>query len=76
MLIDRLCETLQTGYEDIEQAAVSLVKVAETAWLKQVSAWILYGRLPTFGKEDFSVRIVDGDIQVSCPQRMQDLLAN
>ncbi|KAI8317249.1 hypothetical protein K4K59_010006 [Colletotrichum sp. SAR11_240] len=54
-LIDRLRSELQSGYVDIERTAMSLVSVAETAWLKQVSAWILYGRLPTFGGEDFFV---------------------
>ncbi|KAH7417887.1 gamma-tubulin complex component protein [Cadophora sp. MPI-SDFR-AT-0126] len=63
MVIDRLCESMQTGYVDIEEAALSLVRVAETAWLKQVSAWVLYGRLPSFGREDFFVQIVHGDIQ-------------
>ncbi|KAN0096204.1 Gamma-tubulin complex component protein [Hyaloscypha variabilis] len=63
MVIDRLCESMQTGYMDIEEAALSLVKVAETAWLKQVSAWILYGRLPSFGREDFFVQTVEGDIE-------------
>lgn len=56
MVIDLLCEAIQTGYVDIEEAALSLVKVAETAWLKQVSAWILYGRLPSFGRDDFFVQ--------------------
>jgi len=63
MLIDRLCQAMQTGYVDIEEAALSLVRVAETAWLKQVSAWVLYGRLPSFGREDFFVQIIHGDIQ-------------
>jgi len=69
MVIDKLCNAIQTGYVDIEEAALSLVKVAETAWLKQMSAWILYGRLPSFGKEDFFVKEVDGDenTQVSLP---------
>ncbi|QSZ34350.1 hypothetical protein DSL72_005941 [Monilinia vaccinii-corymbosi] len=56
MVIDKLCNAIQTGYADIEEAALSLVKVAQTAWLKQVSAWILYGRLPSFGREDFFVQ--------------------
>lgn len=64
MIIDKLCDAIQTGYMDIEEAALSLVKVAETAWLKQVSAWILYGRLPSFGREDFFVQIAEDDIQV------------
>lgn len=64
MVIDKLCDAIQTGYVDIEEAALSLVKVAETAWLKQVSAWILYGRLPSFGREDFFVQTAEDDIQV------------
>ncbi|KAF7869758.1 hypothetical protein EAF04_004542 [Stromatinia cepivora] len=56
MVIDKLCNAIQTGYADIEEAALSLVKVAQTAWLKQVSAWILYGRLPSFGRGDFFVQ--------------------
>ena len=64
MAIDKLCDAIQTGYVDIEEAALSLVKVAETAWLKQVSAWILYGRLPSFGRDDFFVQTAEDDIQV------------
>ncbi|TIC99706.1 Gamma-tubulin complex component 4 [Colletotrichum higginsianum] len=58
-LIDRLRGELQSGYVDIERTAMSLVSVAETAWLKQVSAWILYGRLPSFGGDDFFVQKMD-----------------
>jgi hypothetical protein len=64
MIIDKLCSNIQTGYVDIEEAALSLAKVAETAWLKQVSAWILYGRLPSFGREDFFVQTSEDDAQV------------
>ncbi|CAG8949148.1 hypothetical protein HYFRA_00004770 [Hymenoscyphus fraxineus] len=62
-VVDWLCEALKTGYVDIEEAALSLVKVAEMAWLRQVSGWILYGRLPAFGREDFFVQTVDGDLE-------------
>jgi hypothetical protein len=58
-IIDRLCAATQTGYSDIESSALQLVRVAETAWLKQVSGWVLYGRLPSFGKEDFFVHQTD-----------------
>ncbi|KAL2681014.1 hypothetical protein Neosp_008617 [[Neocosmospora] mangrovei] len=57
-LMDRLRLELQSGYRDVQDTAMSLVTVAETAWLKQVSAWILYGRLPSFGIEDFFVQNV------------------
>ncbi|KAK0617831.1 Spc98 family-domain-containing protein [Bombardia bombarda] len=60
-LVDWLRGELQTGYSDVEEVARSLVKVAETAWLKQVSAWILYGKLPAFGAEDFFVQREGGE---------------
>ncbi|KAL5594165.1 hypothetical protein BROUX41_001210 [Berkeleyomyces rouxiae] len=55
-LIDRLRREMQTGYEDIEATAVSLVQAAEMAWLKQAAAWILYGRLPGSGVTDFFIQ--------------------
>lgn len=64
-VIDRLRGELQTGYEDIEETARSLVRVAETAWVKQVSAWILYGRLPGFGADDFFIRRAQDADEVS-----------
>lgn len=54
-IINKLRVEMKTGYSDIEQVALSLVRVAESAWLKQASCWVLYGRLPTFGKHDFFV---------------------
>ncbi|RDL31981.1 Spindle pole body component [Venustampulla echinocandica] len=63
MIIDWLCDALHTGYVDIEEAALGLVRVAETAWLKQVSGWVLYGRLPGVGREDFCVQMLDGDVE-------------
>ncbi|KAL9468452.1 hypothetical protein ACSS6W_010146 [Trichoderma asperelloides] len=59
-IMNRLRTELQSGYRDVEEAAMSLVKVAETAWLKQVSAWVLYGRLPSLGGDDFFIQKVDG----------------
>lgn len=76
MVIDRLCDAMQTGYVDIENAALSLVKVAETAWLKQVSAWILYGRLPSFGRQDFFVQTSDDDIEVCFCFTSHRIIAN
>jgi hypothetical protein len=55
-LIDRLSNELQTGYADIAETAQSLLRVAETSWLKQVSAWVFYGRIPTVGGYDFFIR--------------------
>ena len=54
-LIDRLRAEAQTGYPDIEAAARYLSKAAETSWLRQLSTWLLYGRLPSFGISDFFI---------------------
>lgn len=60
-LINALCDATQTGYSDIETLSVDLVRVAQTAWLRQLSAWVLYGRLPTFGGKDFMIQQEEGD---------------
>lgn len=57
--VDRLRAELQSGYRDVEETALTLVAAAETAWLRQVSAWIFYGRLPSAGGEDFFVRAAE-----------------
>ncbi|KAI9821660.1 MAG: hypothetical protein M1827_002241 [Pycnora praestabilis] len=55
-IINLLREEAQTGYPDLEVAALDLVGVAETAWLRQLSTWILYGRIDRFGAKDFFIR--------------------
>ncbi|KAJ5636398.1 uncharacterized protein N7484_009711 [Penicillium longicatenatum] len=55
-LIDFLRAGLQTGYTDIKEMGVQLVTVAETAWMKQLSMWLLYGNLPIYGKKDFFIQ--------------------
>lgn len=64
-LLDRLRSELHSGYQDIQETAMSLVKVAETAWLKQVSAWISYGKLPTLGQYDFFIQKTRDSDEVS-----------
>ncbi|TEY31133.1 hypothetical protein BOTCAL_0822g00030 [Botryotinia calthae] len=76
MVIDRLCNAIQTGYADIEEAALSLVKVAQTAWLKQVSAWILYGRLPSFGRGDFFVQEDDSQDYMNVKDLLPAFVSN
>ncbi|KAL9635272.1 MAG: hypothetical protein Q9164_003569 [Protoblastenia rupestris] len=50
-----LRDASHTGYPDIELMSLNLIKVAETAWLRQMSAWVLYGRHP--GGSDFFVAL-------------------
>ena len=58
-LIDKLRQEAQTGYPDIKRAALSLSKCAELVWMRQLSTWVLYGRLPAFGGQDFFVRSIE-----------------
>jgi hypothetical protein len=60
-LIDKLRTEAQTGYPDIESAALHLGAVAETSWLRQLATWLLYGRLPSFGASDFFISAEDDD---------------
>ncbi|KAJ6444886.1 Spc97 / Spc98 family protein [Purpureocillium lavendulum] len=66
-LINRLRRELQSGYQDVADTALNLVTMAETAWLKQVSAWVLYGRLPDFGGDDFFVQKSQAAQEVCIP---------
>ena len=54
-LLKHLEVCTHTGYPDIEKISLDLLKVAETAWLKQISIWVLYGRYPTTGAADFLI---------------------
>ncbi|KAF2645360.1 hypothetical protein P280DRAFT_441753 [Massarina eburnea CBS 473.64] len=64
-IIDKLRSEAQTGYPDIEEAALQLGTVAETSWLRQLSTWLLYGRLPSFGASDFFIEDDSDDEQLS-----------
>ncbi|MCJ1413470.1 hypothetical protein MMC19_007575 [Ptychographa xylographoides] len=53
--IDWLRQKVQTGFPDIEKIALNLATVAESIWLRQLTAYVLYGRLPALGAEDFLI---------------------
>ena len=55
-VMDRLRNKSHTGYKDIEEMATTLVQVAEAAWMRQLSTWVLYGKLPPIGTGDFFIR--------------------
>ncbi|KAL2837162.1 gamma-tubulin complex component protein [Aspergillus pseudoustus] len=55
-LIDYLRGESQTGYVDIEEMALVLIDAAETAWMRQLSTWLLYGNLPILGQGDFFIQ--------------------
>ncbi|KAL8716491.1 MAG: hypothetical protein Q9225_006182, partial [Loekoesia sp. 1 TL-2023] len=54
-IIAYLRDATHTGYPDIEELSLDLVEAAETAWLKQLTSWVLYGKLPTIGTADFFI---------------------
>ena len=62
-IIDKLRTEAQTGFPDIGEAAHGLSRVAETSWLRQLSTWLLYGRLPSFGRSDFFIQQDDEDAE-------------
>lgn len=55
LLLDYLREATRTGYPEVKQISLHLVEIAEKAWLKSISAWILYGRFPTLGAFDIFI---------------------
>ena len=55
-IIDHLRHQSYTGYEDLQAMANGLIEIAEMVWLRQLCSWVLYGKLPSFGAEDFFVR--------------------
>lgn len=55
-LLNRLSSEMETGYEDIEEAATQLLVVGEQAFMRITSCWLLTGKLPDLGHEDFFVR--------------------
>jgi Gamma tubulin complex component N-terminal/Gamma tubulin complex component C-terminal len=61
-----LRDEAHTGYTDLEEMALELLKTAEMVWLRQLSTWVLYGRLPSFGSEDFFIQ----------PQQVKQDVAN
>ncbi|KAI5805149.1 gamma-tubulin complex component protein [Geopyxis carbonaria] len=57
-LIDRLRTDIYTGYPTLAAVSTHLLRIAELAWLREVSTWVLYGRLPSGG--DFGIAEVQG----------------
>jgi len=68
-IINRLRKDIYTGYPSLEEVSLHLLEIAETAWLREISTWVLYGRLPsssTYGSSsastDFFITEVEGDV--------------
>lgn len=58
-IMDFLKQESYTGYRDLENIALELLQIAEITWLRLLSNWLLYGRLPTVGAQDLFLRAQD-----------------
>jgi Gamma tubulin complex component N-terminal/Gamma tubulin complex component C-terminal len=60
-----------TGYTDLEEMALELVRTAEMVWMRQLSTWLLYGKLPNSGSEDFFIKpqpLTQDDSKLNLPE--------
>ena len=55
-ILDLLQKETHTGYSDIEDMAIRLLTVAQKTWMRAVSLWVLHGKLPATGAEDFCIQ--------------------
>lgn len=80
-IINWLRKESMTGFPDREVIVLDLSRVAETAWLRQLSTWIFFGRLEKNGVKDFLIQPEDGktgfrvDLQL-CPVFVTSATAN
>ncbi|KAL9609565.1 MAG: hypothetical protein Q9167_005675 [Letrouitia subvulpina] len=63
-IISYLHDATHTGYPDIEHLSLELTRVAEMAWLKQLSSWVLYGKVPHLSDADFFVAQDDNNPRI------------
>lgn len=54
-IIERLNEDVTTGYGDLEPVANACLIAAQKAWIRMLSSWIVYGRLP-FTTDAFMIK--------------------
>lgn len=54
--LNLLRHEIHTGYADIAEMATDLLSLGERAWMRAAAVWILYGKLPTSGADDFCIK--------------------
>ncbi|KAK5059718.1 hypothetical protein LTR84_009601 [Exophiala bonariae] len=54
--LNLLRRELHTGYWDIAEMATDLLSLGQRAWMRAAAVWILYGKLPTSGADDFCIK--------------------
>ena len=55
-VLNQLQQDQNTGYPEIAEIVMKLIAVGEETWLRQVSSWVLYGRIPQLGCSDFFIQ--------------------
>jgi Gamma tubulin complex component N-terminal/Gamma tubulin complex component C-terminal len=55
-VLDYLLGETNTGHSDIEDMALHLLICAQKVWMRSLASWVLYGKLPSFGADDFFVK--------------------
>ncbi len=55
-MLDWLHTETRTGYTDLEALATQLLITGQKVWLRIAASWILYGKVPVFGANDFFVQ--------------------
>lgn len=54
--LNLLRREVHTGYSDIAEMATGLLSLGQRAWVRAAAVWILYGKLPTTGLDDFCIK--------------------
>lgn len=55
-LINKLRQDINTGYPDVESAARQLLSTSEMTWMRQLSAWLLEGKVSKYALCDSFVQ--------------------
>ena len=55
-ILDFLQHETHTGHSDVEEMALQLMVCGQKVWMRSLASWVLYGKLPSFGANDFLVR--------------------
>lgn len=60
-MLDFLESETRTGYRDVEDMAKQLLVTAQKVWMRPLATWVLYGKLPAFGAQDFFIELNEVD---------------
>ena len=55
-ILDFLYDETHTGYSDVEDMSLDFLICAQKLWVRSLASWVLYGKLSSFGADDFFIR--------------------